>query len=185
MEYSSIAPSGLAIDLRDVTFAYEGGTQALDCLSLAIPQGEFVALVGPNGGGKSTLARHLNGLLRPQAGSVAINGRPAAGRPVGDLAREVGYVFQNPDHQIFAPTVREEVAFGPRNLGLKGDALAHRVAEALAAFDLAALAEHAARRAGLWTAPAGNGGLGMGHAAAYLGAGRTDHRTGCALSPPG
>ena len=96
--------------------------------------------MGPNGGGKSTLARHLNGLLRPQAGSVAINGRTAAGRPVGDLAREVGYVSQNPDHQIFAPTVREEVAFGPRNLGLKGDALARRVDEALAAFDLEALA---------------------------------------------
>ena len=139
-DYSSIAPSGLAIDLRDVTFAYEGGTRALDRLSLAVPQGEFTALVGPNGGGKSTLARHLNGLLRPRAGSVAINGRPAAGRPVGDLAREVGYVSQNPDHQIFAPTVREEVAFGPRNLGLKGDALARRVDEALAAFDLEALA---------------------------------------------
>ena len=140
MDYSAIAPSGLAIDLRDVTFAYEGGKRALDCLSLAIPQGEFTALVGRNGGGKSTLARHLNGLLRPRAGSVAINGRPAAGRPVGDLAREVGYVSQNPDHQIFAPTVREEVAFGPRNLGLKGDALARRVDEALAEFDLEALA---------------------------------------------
>ncbi|HSN74127.1 MAG TPA: ABC transporter ATP-binding protein [Anaerolineae bacterium] len=131
----------LAIDVRAVRFAYGGGVQALDGVSLAVPQGQFVALVGPNGGGKSTLARHLNGLLRPQQGTVAIQGQPTAGRPVGELARLVGYVFQNPDHQIFAPTVREEVAFGPRNLGLRDHALAQRVAEALAAFDLAALAE--------------------------------------------
>ena len=184
MEYSSIAPSGLAIDLRDVTFAYEGGTRALDCLSLAIPQGEFTALVGPNGGGKSTLARHLNGLLRPQAGSVAINGRPAAGRPVGDLAREVGYVSQNPDHQIFAPTVREEVAFGPRNLGLKGRRARPSRRRGAGRIRPGSAGRHAARRAGLWTAPAGNSGLGMGHAATYLGVGRANHRIGCALYRP-
>jgi energy-coupling factor transport system ATP-binding protein len=137
-------PSGsapLAIDVRAVRFAYAGGTQALDGVSLAVPQGQFVALVGPNGGGKSTLARQLNGLLRPQQGAVAVNGLPTAGRPVGELARSVGYVFQNPDHQIFAPTVREEVAFGPRNLGLAGQTLAQRVQEALAAFELSALTE--------------------------------------------
>lgn len=138
---SELAVAPLAVDVRAVSFAYAGGTQALDGLSLAVPQGQFVALVGPNGGGKSTLARHLNGLLRPQQGAIAVNGSPTAGRPVGELARTVGYVFQNPDHQIFAPTVREEVAFGPRNLGLAGQALTQRVKEALAAFDLAALAE--------------------------------------------
>lgn len=131
----------LAIDVQAVRFAYAGGTQALDGLSLAVPQGQFVAIVGPNGGGKSTLARQLNGLLRPQQGTVAVNGQATSGRPVGELARSVGYVFQNPDHQIFAPSVREEVAFGPRNLGLRGPALAQRVAEALGAFDLAALAD--------------------------------------------
>lgn len=131
----------LAIDVRAVRFAYPGGAQALDGVSLAVPQGQFVAIVGPNGGGKSTLARQLNGLLRPQQGTVAVNGQATSGRPVGELARSVGYVFQNPDHQIFAPSVREEVAFGPRNLGLRGPALAQRVAEALAAFDLAALAD--------------------------------------------
>lgn len=130
----------LAIDARAVSFAYPGGTQALDGLSLAVPQGQFAAIVGRNGGGKSTLARQLNGLLRPQQGTVAIQGQPAAGRPVGELARLVGYVFQNPDHQIFAATVRDEVAFGLRNLGLAGPALAQRVDEALAAFDLPALA---------------------------------------------
>jgi energy-coupling factor transport system ATP-binding protein len=131
----------LAVDMRAVRFAYTSGTQALDGLSLAVPQGQFVAIVGPNGGGKSTLARHLNGLLRPQQGTIAVQGQPTAGRPVGELARLVGYVFQNPDHQIFAPTVREEVAFGPRNLGLAGQTLLERVNEALAAFDLMPLAE--------------------------------------------
>lgn len=130
-----------AIDVRAVTFAYPGGAAALDGLSLAVPQGQYVAVVGPNGGGKSTLARHLNGLLRPQQGAVSVNGQPIAGRPVGELARAVGYVFQNPDHQIFAPTVREEIAFGLRNLGLAGSALEQRLHEALAAFDLAALVE--------------------------------------------
>lgn len=134
-------PAPLAVDVRGVSFTYAGGARALNELTLAVPQGQFAAIVGPNGGGKSTLARHLNGLLRPQQGTVAIAGRPAAGLPVGELARSVGYVFQNPDHQIFAPTVREEVAFGPRNLGLASQALAQRVEEALAAFDLGPLAD--------------------------------------------
>ncbi len=138
----AISAAPLAVDAREVRFAYPGGgPQALDGLSLAVPQGQFVTLVGPNGGGKSTLARQLNGLLRPQQGAVAVMGQATASRPVGELARSVGYVFQNPDHQIFAPTVREEVAFGPRNLGLRGSALAQRTAEALAAFNLSALAE--------------------------------------------
>lgn len=132
-------PPAVAVDA--VSFAYPGDAPALAGLALTVQAGEFVAIVGPNGGGKSTLARHINGLLRPQRGAVALFGQPSAGRPVGELARTVGYVFQNPDRQIFAPTVREEVAFGPRNLGLAGQALTQRVAEALAAFDLTALAE--------------------------------------------
>lgn len=130
-----------AVAVEAVSFTYPGGAPALAGLSLTVQPGEFVALVGPNGGGKSTLARHINGLLRPQQGAVALFGQPSAGRPVGELARSVGYVFQNPDRQIFAATVREEVAFGPRNLGLAGQALTQRVTEALAAFDLTALAE--------------------------------------------
>ena len=109
-----------AIAIRDITFRYEDGTQALDRLSLLVPRGQFLAVVGRNGGGKSTLARHLNGLLRPQKGDVAIHGKPSAGRRVGELAREVGYVFQNPDRQIFATSVREEVAYGLHNLGVTG-----------------------------------------------------------------
>jgi energy-coupling factor transporter ATP-binding protein EcfA2 len=138
---SATAASPLAVDGRELSFTYPGGAHALRTLSLAVPAGQFLALVGPNGGGKSTLARHLNGLLRPQHGSVAIQGRPIARRPVGELAREVGYVFQNPDHQIFAATVREEISFGLRNLGLREDELKRQVEAALAAFDLEALAE--------------------------------------------
>lgn len=130
-----------AVELRGVSFAYPTGTQALRDVSLSIPAGQTVALVGQNGSGKSTLARTLIGLLRPQAGGVLIHGRPVGRRSVGELAREVGYVFQNPDHQIFAASAREEVAFGPRNLGLKGEALVRRVQEALAAFGLEEFAD--------------------------------------------
>ena len=130
-----------AIDVREATFRYENGTLALDRLSLAVPAGQFVAILGRNGGGKSTLARHLNGLLRPQSGAVAIGGEPSAGRRVGELAREVGYVFQNPDRQIFATSVREEVAYGVRNLGVTGQEAGQRVDEALTVFDLTAVAE--------------------------------------------
>lgn len=130
-----------AVELRGVRFAYPSRTEALRDVSLAIPAGQTVALVGQNGSGKSTLARTLIGLLRPQAGAVLIHGRPVGRRSVGELARAVGYVFQNPDHQIFAPSAREEIAFGPRNLGLKGEALAQRVSEALAAFGLQEVAD--------------------------------------------
>ena len=93
---------------------------ASTCASKA---GERVAIVGQNGSGKSTLVRHFNGLLRPTAGSVTINGRPLGKRHVAELAREVGLAFQNPDRQIFAGKVRAEVAFGPRNLGRRGSEL--------------------------------------------------------------
>lgn len=125
----------------DLSFSYEGRTLALDHLTLHAPRGQFIAIAGPNGGGKSTLARHLIGLLRPQGGALQIEGRPTAGKAVAELARSVGYVFQNPDYQIFAPTVREEISVGPRAAGLRGAALAERLDAALAAFDLAAYAE--------------------------------------------
>lgn len=127
-----------AVVVDGVSFCYPDGTRALERVSLRAPRGQFVALVGPNGGGKSTLARHLNGLLRPQGGEIFIHGRAAAGRRVGELAREVGYVFQNPDRQIFATSVYEEVAYGVRNLGVEGQELALRVGQALALFGLTA-----------------------------------------------
>ncbi len=112
-----------AVLIDAVTFDYPRGPRALDGIDLRVETGERLAIVGENGSGKSTLVRHLNGLLRPTVGSVEINGRPIGRRHVAELAREVGLAFQNPDRQIFAGTVRAEVAFGPRNLGRRGEAL--------------------------------------------------------------
>ena len=120
---------------------YEGGVRALEGVDLAITAGERVALIGQNGSGKTTLVRHFDGLLRPTAGRVLIGGVDAAVRTVGQLAREVGLVFQDPDRQIFASTVRGEVEFGPRNLGLRGAALRSAVGEALEATGLGEAAD--------------------------------------------
>jgi energy-coupling factor transport system ATP-binding protein len=115
----------------------EGGVRALDGIDLAIAAGERVALVGQNGSGKTTLVRHLNGLLRPTEGRVTVDGTDAASLTVAKLAARVGLVFQDPDRQIFAGSVRAEVEFGPRNLGRSGDDLRAAVSEALAATGLA------------------------------------------------
>lgn len=115
--------------------------RALDGLDLSIGPGERVALVGQNGSGKTTLVRHLNGLLRPTAGRVLVDGADAAGLRVAQLARRIGLVFQDPDRQIFAGSVRSEVEFGPRNLGLSGGERRAAVEEALAAVDLAGEAD--------------------------------------------
>ena len=124
------------IELEDLVFVYPTGTRAVDHVSLSIRAGESVAIVGQNGSGKSTLVRHLNGLLRPTEGSVRIDGVDAAGRRVAELARSVGLVFQDPDRQIFARSVRAEVEFGPRNTGLRGAALQAAVTAALEATGL-------------------------------------------------
>ncbi len=121
-----------AVQLEGVSFDYPRGPRALDGVDLQVASGELVAIVGQNGSGKSTLVRHLNGLLRPTAGSVTINGRRVGRRHVAELAREVGLAFQNPDRQIFAGKVRAEVAFGPRNLGRRGAELDAVVERALA-----------------------------------------------------
>lgn len=114
----------------------ESGVRALDGVDLRIAPGERVALIGQNGSGKTTLVRHLNGLLRPTHGRVTIDGSDAARLSVARLASKVGLVFQDPERQIFAGSVRAEVEFGPRNLGASGDRLRAAVAEALAATGL-------------------------------------------------
>lgn len=124
------------IDLDGVTFTYPDGTEALAGVDLAILPGERVAIVGQNGSGKSTLVRHVNGLLRPTRGRVLLDGADTAGRHVAELARTVGLVFQNPDRQLFAGSARSEVAFGPRNLGVRGADLDAAVEAALAAVGL-------------------------------------------------
>jgi len=129
------------IVLDQVAFDYPAGIRALDGVSLTVPAGQRVALVGQNGSGKTTLVRHLNGILRPTDGRVLLDGADVAGRTVAQLARTVGLVYQNPDRQIFASRVRSEVAFGPRNLGRRGDALRAAVAGALEATGLSADAD--------------------------------------------
>lgn len=129
------------IEIGGLVHVYPEGTRALDGLDLRVATGETLAIIGQNGSGKSTLVRHLNGLLRPTTGTVRIDGRDIAGDRVARLARLVGLVFQDPDRQIFAGKVRTEVAFGPRNLGLRGADLGRQVAEALEAVGLAGAAD--------------------------------------------
>ncbi len=130
-----------AVELVDLSFAYEAARPVLYHLNVAIPAGQFVALAGDNGAGKTTLGKHLVGLLRPTAGEVRLCGQPTAHQSIGLMARQVGFAFQNPELQIFNATVREEITFGPRNVGLKGDALDSAVNVALRLFDLEAAAE--------------------------------------------
>ena len=122
-----------AIELVGVRFAYPDGHPALDGVDLRVAAGERVAVLGPNGAGKSTLCLHLNGILTPGNGTVTISGRRVAGRDLTEIRRRVGLVFQDPDDQLFMPTVGEDVAFGPANFGLSGAALADRVERAMAA----------------------------------------------------
>ncbi len=131
-----------AIELRDVSFTYPGGHQALCGVSLTLGAGEWVTLMGANGSGKSTLLKLLIGLLRPTTGHVKVMGRDAGALSVGELARYIGFAFQSPERQLFSATVREEIAFGPRNLGLSGYELEKRVSDVLAGFGLEALAEY-------------------------------------------
>ncbi len=132
---TAAAPS---IELDTVSFAYPDGTRALSNVALRIEPGESVAIVGQNGSGKSTLVRHLNGLLRPTTGRVLLDGRDVRSTHVARLAGLVGLAFQNPDRQLFAGRVSAEVAFGPRNLGVRGPALEERVRAALEEVGLAA-----------------------------------------------
>lgn len=133
------AARGLALATEGLGFTYPDGTRALEGVDLRIAAGEQVALIGQNGSGKSTLVRHFDGLLRATSGRVLVGGEPVGTRHVADLARLVGIVFQNPDRQIFAGTVRAEVAFGPRNLGVSGAELDGRVAAVLGAVGLTGL----------------------------------------------
>jgi energy-coupling factor transport system ATP-binding protein len=124
--------------LESVVHVYpRGDVRALDGVDLHVGTGERIALVGQNGSGKSTLVRHLNGLLRPTSGRVLLDGADTAARTVAQLARNVGLVFQDPDQQIFAGSVRAEVEFGPRNLRVRGSQLRTAVDEALEAVGLA------------------------------------------------
>jgi len=132
----------IPIAFRNVSYSYPGGVVALRDVSLAIAAGETVALIGQNGAGKTTLARHLNGLLQPASGTVTVGDWNTNSRTVAQLAGRVGYVFQHPDQQIFKRKVRDEVAFGPRNLGFSPARVAELVESSLSATELTAYADH-------------------------------------------
>lgn len=113
-------------------FTYPGGTRALEEITLSVPEGSFLAVMGANGSGKSTLLRHLNGLLLGSEGSVTIDGIEVGRKSFDEVNRFTGFVFQDPNDQIFAPTVRDDISYGPRNLGLGEDEVGRRVTWAAA-----------------------------------------------------
>ncbi len=120
-----------AIEMKGVRFAYPDGTPALNGVDLSVEEGESVGVIGPNGAGKSTLLLHLNGILRGQ-GEVSIFGLPVKKENLREIRRRVGLVFQDPDDQLFSPTVFDDVAFGPVNMGLPAEEVKREVERALA-----------------------------------------------------
>ena len=136
-------PGDPLLELVDIRFGYGDGPEILRGISLTLREGEVVAIMGPNGAGKSTLLRHGIGLLRPKSGQVRVAGQDARGSTVAQLARTVGYVFQSPSHMLFAPTVRAELTFGPRNLGLDAATADAAVPAALAQVGLAGFEDRA------------------------------------------
>jgi energy-coupling factor transporter ATP-binding protein EcfA2 len=119
------------IKTENVYYSYPNKVEALKGVSLTIQDGEFVAIMGQNGAGKSTFVKHFNGLLKPSKGTVCINGVETTKSSVASLARNVGFVFQNPDHQLFSETVEEEIGFALKNFGFKPEVIDERVTWAL------------------------------------------------------
>jgi energy-coupling factor transport system ATP-binding protein len=124
------------IEVKDLYFTYPTGVEALKGITLTIDDGEFLAIMGQNGAGKTTLVKHFNGLLKPTKGEVVVDGVSTREVSVAQLARKVGFVFQNPDHQLFCETVEEEVAFALRNFGFEENAIKKRIDWALNLLDI-------------------------------------------------
>jgi len=124
------------IEVKDIYFTYPTGVEALKGVPLTIGDGEFVAIMGQNGAGKTTLVKHFNGLLKPAKGEVLVDSVSTRDVSVAKLARKVGFVFQNPDHQLFSETVEEEIAFALRNFGFEEATIEKRVTWALNLLDL-------------------------------------------------
>ncbi|MFA5331883.1 MAG: ATP-binding cassette domain-containing protein [Methanoregula sp.] len=119
------------IETRDLCYTYPGNVTALDHINFIAPRNARIAVIGSNGAGKSTLFKHFNGIFQPTSGSVLIRGEPITKVNRREIRKFVGLVFQNPDDQIFSPTVEQDIAFGPTNLGLDEETISHRVHEAL------------------------------------------------------
>lgn len=131
------------LHVRGLCFAYPDGHQALYDVDLIVRPGERVALLGPNGAGKTTLVLHLNGVLSGGVGEVRVGDLPVTKHHLREIRRRVGIVFQDPDDQLFMPTVRDDVAFGPANLGVRGEELDRRVHEALDQVGMTAVVDRA------------------------------------------
>jgi len=132
----------VTIEVKGLVHRYQPGNPAVAGVNLTVRRGEFIAILGANGSGKTTLAQHLNRLLEPSEGQVRVEGEDTRKQSLLNLAHKVGYIFQNPDHQLFAATVADEVAFGPRNFGLAESEVQARVAAALAAVNMAHARDH-------------------------------------------
>jgi energy-coupling factor transport system ATP-binding protein len=130
------------VTFRDVSFAYGNGPEVIQDVDLTIRQGDIAALLGPNGAGKTTLVKHAIGLLKPNHGSVLIEGRDTRRLSVAEIAHTLGYVFQSPSHMLHAPTVREELAFGPENLGFDEEAVEEGVDEAIDSLNIRGLEDY-------------------------------------------
>jgi energy-coupling factor transport system ATP-binding protein len=118
------------IQVRDLNYRYADGTQALTNINLNIGEGELIAFIGQNGSGKTTLSKCLNGLFKPTSGDVIVEGLNSKSTPIVQMVKRVGYVFQNPDHQLFNNNCWDEIAYGPRNILLPEDEVKERVEEA-------------------------------------------------------
>jgi len=125
-----MANSNPFIQVNHLDFAYPDGTKALDDINLSIQVGEFIALIGQNGSGKTTLSKLLNGLYKPTSGDVLVESLNSRVTPIVQMVRRVGYVFQNPDHQLFNNNCWDEIAYGPRNIQLSEEEVKVRVEEA-------------------------------------------------------
>jgi len=124
------------VETRQLEHVYSGRVRAVRGVDLKIRRGEFLAIIGQNGSGKTTLTKHFNGLLKPTSGDVIVNGLNTKNASIAQLAKRVGYVFQNPDHQLCMRTVQDELSFGPRNLGIDPAKIKARVDNIIQMFDL-------------------------------------------------
>jgi energy-coupling factor transporter ATP-binding protein EcfA2 len=124
------------LEVKDLHYSYSTGLEALKGINLTVEDGEFLAVMGPNGAGKTTLVKHFNGLLKPTTGEVLVNGVSTRDVSVAKLARDVGFVFQNPDHQLFSETVEDEIAFALHNFGFEDAVIEKQVDWALNLLDV-------------------------------------------------